>query len=396
MITLRSVLALSLAVAGAAADVARAEAAGEADPPKAGSGAPSQEPPKPATEGALPNPDAASGNQPPKTEQTVHETAAAPAKPLLTEQNAKLAAALEALADAVERERDAARATKEAEKRKAEAETETKAAKTELEAEKAKQEAAKNAAEKAAAVQAAEDAQKRLEKAQADANEAKTQAQKANEAKSKAEADRKEANDKLEREIKARKIAASQSAVDAAKAEAEEKEGDEEVDLRSGTVRYGVTTTLLRLQSSRRASDPARARDYQLGIEKLPLDLGFQFSYRPKQSPYRLKTKDGAGFQMISVGGMLSVTMNPRIASQAEVILGFVLSFFDESVSLGLGFDLYRGVPARGSEGAGSDTAPTGLFGWACSKRGEITPENFSLLLTFNVSKIAGSVGGEK
>jgi hypothetical protein len=255
-------------------------------------------------------------------------------------------------------------------------------------------EAAKTAATRAA-----------LAKAQENADAAKAALAKAQEgAKTKAEAAVKAADDAL----KATHTVAATinpsgpdpgNATEAARraAEAAKKAGEVAVDLSSGSLSYGVTTTLLRLQSSRRASDPARVRDYQMGIEKLPLDLGFQFSYRPRQRPYRLDTTDGAGFQMISVGGMLSVTMNPQIASQAEVILGFVLSFFNESVSLGLGFDLYRGVPVRGADGAaGTGTASTGLLGWACSKQGEITPENFSLLLTFNVSKIAGSVGGDK
>jgi len=253
-------------------------------------------------------------------------------------------------------------------------------------------EAAKTAATRAA-----------LAKAQENADAAKAALAKAQEgAKTKAEAAVKAADDALKA---THTVAATinppgtDTATEAARkaAEAARKAGEVAVDLSSGSLSYGVTTTLLRLQSSRRASDPARVRDYQMGIEKLPLDLGFQFSYRPRQRPYRLDTTDGAGFQMISVGGMLSVTMNPQIASQAEVILGFVLSFFNESVSLGLGFDLYRGVPVRGADGAaGTGTASTGLLGWACSKQGEITPENFSLLLTFNVSKIAGSVGGDK
>jgi hypothetical protein len=172
---------------------------------------------------------------------------------------------------------------------------------------------------------------------------------------------------------------------------------ENQVTFSRGQLAFGITTTLLRLRSTRMDSEPGRSRNYVLGIDKLPMDLGFQFTFRPGISPYRLDTDEGKGFQLISVGGLLSAEVNSRVPGQSEITLGLVVSFFAESVSLGLGFDLYRGIPVRGADGvAGSGTATTGLLGWAWCKQGEMTPENFSLLLTFNLSKIPGALGGAR
>jgi hypothetical protein len=172
-----------------------------------------------------------------------------------------------------------------------------------------------------------------------------------------------------------------------------------EIALRDGSaLRCGVTTTLIKLQATRRASDRARLREYEFGLAKLPLDLGFQFSYRPNLFPWRIKISDSEGFQLISIGGTLAVKMDDQISSQSEITVGVIGSFFDESVSLGIGFDLYRGIPVLGSDGvtSGAGTAPTGLLAWAWSRHGELTPENLSLLLTVNLSKLAAGGGSVK
>jgi hypothetical protein len=206
------------------------------------------------------------------------------------------------------------------------------------------------------------------------------------------------AEKELVAKLRKRSLAIEQPDVPVGSEAAKQVRQQGEVELQDGSaVRYGVTTTLLKLQASRKASSPARLREYEFGMAKLPLDLGFQFGFRPNMFPYRIKTTDKDGFQLISVGGMLTVKMSDQSPSQAEITIGLIVSFFDESVSVGLGFDLYRGVPVQGPDGSsGSGTASTGLLAWAWSRHGEITPENVSLLLTVNLSKLAGTGGSAK
>jgi len=163
------------------------------------------------------------------------------------------------------------------------------------------------------------------------------------------------------------------------------------ITTRNGSqLKYGIATSLLRVRATRSPREFARERNLAVEVDKLPLDLGFQFVYRPNTRAHRLSTKDGKGFQLVSYGGILLADVGGDNGSQSTITIGAIASFFEESVSVGIGFDLYRGIPTQGIDGQrGGATAQTGLLGWALSETGEITAENFSLMLSLNVSNLA-------
>ena len=67
-----------------------------------------------------------------------------------------------------------------------------------------------------------------------------------------------------------------------------------------------------------------------------------------------------------------------------------MLGLFEDTLGLGFGFDLYRGIPVQGPDGeSGGSTVPTGLLAWAFAREGEITPENAFVVLTINLASIA-------
>ena len=72
------------------------------------------------------------------------------------------------------------------------------------------------------------------------------------------------------------------------------------------------------------------------------------------------------------------------------------LGFFENAISIGVGVDLYRGIPVLGANGsAGAGTAHTGVLSWAFSPEGEVTPENVFVLLSLSLTRIIGSVSGQ-
>jgi hypothetical protein len=159
---------------------------------------------------------------------------------------------------------------------------------------------------------------------------------------------------------------------------------------------YGLTVSLFRLSVARLDDEPARIRNYSPKFEALPAEFGFQFTYRPNGSPWRLRTASKSDFQLMSVGGILLARVNNDNFSQGEVGVAATWQFLEDSIGLGLGFDLYRGVPVQGPDGQrGEGTAYTGLFSWAFARDGEVTPENVFVLLTVNVAGLAGKISSK-
>jgi hypothetical protein len=162
------------------------------------------------------------------------------------------------------------------------------------------------------------------------------------------------------------------------------------------TLSYGVTLSLLQFSTLRSPNEPGRYRNYAPNLEILPTEIGFKFSYNPAFSPWRLSKQDGKSFQLISVGGALLARIKSQALEQGNLSLAIELGFFDNAISLGVGIDLYRGIPVLSGAGiSGGGTAYTGLLAWAFAKEGELTPENVFVVVSFSLTKIVGAISGE-
>jgi hypothetical protein len=170
-----------------------------------------------------------------------------------------------------------------------------------------------------------------------------------------------------------------------------------EADFKNGDrLKYGLSVTLLEFRAARPSNETGRLRDYAPGLEAIPPEVGFHFLYQPSTRPWRLRRKDGSDFQLISWGGMVLVRVDNVSLHQGALSLGTMLTFFENTLGLGIGFDLYRGIPVQGANGvAGSGTAYTGLLSWAFTPQGEITPENVFVVLTFGLGPIVNALTGE-
>lgn len=164
-------------------------------------------------------------------------------------------------------------------------------------------------------------------------------------------------------------------------------------------VSWGLSSSLLLLRASRNPNEDGRTRDYQLQILPFPGDFGVMVHIDPPGMPFQANgVTNGERTQMISASILLGARVDPNIAAQSSVFLGFGLSFFNSVIGLAVTFDLYRGVPMRGfnAEGApvaGAATAYTGLLSWAFASEGEVTAENFGLALILDVASLATSLG---
>jgi hypothetical protein len=161
-------------------------------------------------------------------------------------------------------------------------------------------------------------------------------------------------------------------------------------------LRYGPTVSLLRFQTSRRKDEPGRLRDYTPALDLLPAQVGFQFIYRPSATPWQLRLPKHKTYQLLSAGGILLAHVDTNRAALGSLSLAATLGLFDDSIGLGVGFDLYRGIPVRGADGqAGSATAYTGLLAAALAREGELTPENAFVVVTLNLAWLTKTVAGE-
>ena len=162
-----------------------------------------------------------------------------------------------------------------------------------------------------------------------------------------------------------------------------------------GRLTYGLSVSAFEFNAKRPDDQPARFRHYQANLELVPPQLGFQFTYEPPGSGWRVKKKDGTDFQLVSVGGMVLVQVDNRTLAQGSIAVGGTLGFFDNVLGLGVAVDLYRGIPTQGADGkAGSATADTGFLAWAFIPHGELTPEDVSVVLTFGLQPIVDALSG--
>ncbi len=162
---------------------------------------------------------------------------------------------------------------------------------------------------------------------------------------------------------------------------------------RGDVIRYGLTATMLRFHVLRDPALPGRERSYEPELDVVPGEFGFQVTVAPHYSPLCLRTRDGKPFQVMSIGGMFLV--DPDAGGHSSWSVAGLLSFLNDTIGVGIGFDLYRAIPVRGADGQpGSAVAHTGLLSWATSATGEMTPENLLFLVTLNASSVAKALGG--
>jgi hypothetical protein len=162
------------------------------------------------------------------------------------------------------------------------------------------------------------------------------------------------------------------------------------------TLTYGVTLSLVQFSTVRSPNEPGRFRNYAPDLQVLPTEIGFQFVYNPQFTPWRLTKQDGKPFQLFSVGGSLLARIKSQSLEQGNISLAIQMGFFDNAISLGVGIDLYRGIPVLSGTGVpGGATAYTGLLSWAFAKEGGVTPENVFVVLSFSLTKIVSAISGE-
>ena len=139
-------------------------------------------------------------------------------------------------------------------------------------------------------------------------------------------------------------------------------------------------------------------RNYRPRLEFIPGEVGFQFLVEPAGLPWRLNRKNGESLQLISWGGMLLASLGETDAvERGSLSLAATVSFFENNIGLGLGFDLYRGIPVLGIDGTpGRDTAFTGVLAWALAHEGEVTAENAFVVVTFNLGTLVKAISGSK
>lgn len=165
---------------------------------------------------------------------------------------------------------------------------------------------------------------------------------------------------------------------------------------RGGRLRYGVSLSLLQFRTARPDNEPGRLRNYTPKLDVLPPEIGVQFTHEPAGAGWRLEKNDGSQFQLMSWGGILLFRVSDEALAQGAISMAVTLNFFNNFVGLGLGFDLYRGIPIAGSDGAaGKGTAHTGVLSWAFARQGEVTPENVFVVFTVGVDPIVRALTGE-
>lgn len=165
---------------------------------------------------------------------------------------------------------------------------------------------------------------------------------------------------------------------------------------RGDRLHYGPTVSLLRFNTSRAPDEPGSERNYEPRLELVPAEFGFQFVYEPWSDPWRLMRADGKPFQLISAGGILLARLDKDKAERGALGLAATLSFFNQVLGLGLGVDLYRGIPTLGANGQlGGDTAYTGLLAWSFARDGELTAENVFFVVTLGLQPIISGLTGQ-
>ena len=164
-------------------------------------------------------------------------------------------------------------------------------------------------------------------------------------------------------------------------------------DADGNTWTWGLDLSLLRIGVARRSDEPARSRNFEPDVAIVPGQFGFRVLYDPAVRPFSIPGRGSDPLRLMSVAVMLLMEAQSP-ARQSRLSLGVGLAFFNHFITLGIAFDLYRGVPAAPVAGtdARHDTVSTGLLGWALSPEGEITAENISLVLAISVDGFRADV----
>lgn len=148
------------------------------------------------------------------------------------------------------------------------------------------------------------------------------------------------------------------------------------------TVVFGLGIPLLRLGALRPPDQLARARDYRFDVGVVTPGLLFHAIVNPADSFSRR-----GNLQIVSVGAFLLGQFNTQRSAQSELALGASMYLLNATIGIGIAVDLYRGVPVMGPNGAGTETAQTGLLSALMLPNGEFTVEN--LVFTFDVNLVA-------
>ncbi|MCA9640451.1 MAG: hypothetical protein H6718_16360 [Polyangiaceae bacterium] len=163
-------------------------------------------------------------------------------------------------------------------------------------------------------------------------------------------------------------------------------------ELKTGTLAYGPTATLLRFNATRRSSEAGRNRRYEPDLQLVNGELGFQFVWEPNS--WGKKTKSGGHLQLAGVGG--AFLFNVVKDRQRSLSLATQLTFFNNSLGLGLGFDLYRQIPiSTSSTDPAEGIAHTGLLAWSFSGEGELTAENVFFVASINLASLVKGLSGD-
>lgn len=163
-------------------------------------------------------------------------------------------------------------------------------------------------------------------------------------------------------------------------------------ELTAGTLAYGPTATLLRFNATRRSTEPGRNRRYEPDLQVVNGELGFQFVWEP--NTWGKKTKSGGHLQIAGVGG--AFLFNVVKDKQRSLSLATQLTFFNNSIGLGLGFDLYRQIRiSTSSTDSAEGVAHTGVLAWSFSGEGELTAENVFFVASINLASLVSGLSGD-
>jgi hypothetical protein len=155
--------------------------------------------------------------------------------------------------------------------------------------------------------------------------------------------------------------------------------------------------SLLQYRVSRPEDEIGRTRHYESALQFVPPEFGFQFVHSPAAEPWRYSDASGKPFQLMSWGGMLTARVDTDHPERGALGLAATLTFFEQMLGLGVGVDLYRGIPIATADGPGKDTALTGVLAWALAPEGEVTPENVFVVVSLGLAPIvSGLTGGVK
>ena len=216
--------------------------------------------------------------------------------------------------------------------------------------------------------------------------------------------------DSLDTQIAGQKVAAVDEWFIAARAlddykareadtEAEREAPTDSKELTNGArLSWELAASLLRFHTQRSENLPGRVRTFRPRLELIPGEVGFQFLVEPSGLPWRMNRKNGESLQLMSWGGLLLASLGEDDAfERGSLSLAATVSFFENNIGLGLGFDLYRGIPVLGSDGTpGGDTAFTGVLAWAFAHEGEVTAENAFFVVTLNLSNLVTALSGKE